>query len=303
MTLLERIHKLFFYECWACAVRALPEEAEDRLPDDGVRKRYRLLPTDGRHWAADPFLFSQGGKTFLFFEYMALHQRRACIACCQVTAEGFSQIRPVLCEPWHLSYPAVFAAGGEIYMIPESLESRAVTLYRAVEFPLRWERAAVLIRNFAAVDTTPYWEEGRCRLLLYDPDEPANRLRRLYTATLELNPPHLTGLRAAREYPEKLGRPAGAPFPQGGGLVRPTQDCRQRYGGAIRFCAFSGEGERYAEQCVGVLSPASVETGLPQRALGLHTINRGGGLEAIDLFYRRFSPLKPFRALKRRLFP
>ena len=56
---------------------------------------------------------------------------------------GYRQV--VLDEPFHLSYPYVFEFEGEHYMVPESHQDRSLRLYRAVDFPTRWEHACNLI--------------------------------------------------------------------------------------------------------------------------------------------------------------
>ena len=51
----------------------------------------------------------------------------------------------MLAEPFHLSYPYVFAWRGEYYMVPECHAAGAVRLYRAAEFPTRWVQVADLL--------------------------------------------------------------------------------------------------------------------------------------------------------------
>jgi hypothetical protein len=63
-------------------------------------------------------------------------------------------------EPWHLSYPFVFQWQGQAYMLPEGYGSGALRLYRAVEFPLHWEFAAMLVDR-PLIDTSLVEWEGR----------------------------------------------------------------------------------------------------------------------------------------------
>jgi hypothetical protein len=63
-------------------------------------------------------------------------------------------------EPWHLSYPFIFQWQGQAYMVPEGYGSGALRLYKAVEFPLRWEFAAVLVDR-PLIDTSLVEWEGR----------------------------------------------------------------------------------------------------------------------------------------------
>ncbi len=295
------LHKWFVYDSWAVAWRVLPDTHAPYPASGGETPRYRVLDAGRGHWLADPFLLSHGGRVWLFFEYMPLHSKSASIGCCTLSRGGPGPIQPVLEGPCHLSYPAVFEYGGEIYMLPESLGSRSVTLYRAADFPHRWEAAAALLTNFDAVDTTPQLDSESVTLFIYDPDAPHNALRRLYTARLDPSKLILGPLTERAAYPAPLGRPAGLPFRQNGERVRPTQDGTRRYGGSVRYLAYGEQDGRWIEREAGTLCPGDVASDLPFRARGLHTINRGGGFEVIDLYYERFSLLKPVRALLRRL--
>ena len=293
------LSKLFYYESWAIAWRVTDDPD---YPADPGPVSYTVMPTDRNHWAADPFLISHNGKTWLFFEYMPLHSNSASVACCELTEKGPGPVSVVLRTKGHLSYPAVFQTGDSFCMIPETLDTGAVSLYRADPFPTHWEKVCDLLSPFDSVDSTPFTRDGKLLLFLYDPDEPDHRLRKLYAADLSVQPPVLSGVRLLSEYPEKTGRPAGTPFVLPNGTsVRPTQDCRILYGGSIRYLSFTEDGGAFKEEETGTLSPSSVESDLPYKVLGIHTVNRCGQFEAVDLFYRRFSLLKPLKALIRRL--
>ena len=203
------LSKLFYYECWTVAWRTVQDP---EYPKDPGPVSYAVVPTDREHWAADPFLVEDGGTTWLFFEYMPLHSNRASIACCELTDKGPGPVRTALQTDGHLSYPAVFRSGGSFYMVPETLDTHAVSLYRADPFPTGWKKVSDLLSGFDSVDSTPYLSDGELSLFLYDPDEPDHKLRKLCTATLSAEEPALSDVRFLADYPEKTGRPAGTPF-------------------------------------------------------------------------------------------
>jgi hypothetical protein len=96
-------------------------------------------------FVADPFLWPQpdaspNGKLFMFFETKSLHNMQGDIGAAVSSDGGFSfqPLGVVLDEPWHLSYPFVFAHKGAIYMVPEGSKSRTLRLYKAVDFPKAW---------------------------------------------------------------------------------------------------------------------------------------------------------------------
>ena len=68
---------------------------------------------------------------------------------------------PVLEEPYHLSYPFVFAREGAVWMVPESSINGTVDLYRATAFPGGWVKEATLLSGLTAGDVTLLEQGGR----------------------------------------------------------------------------------------------------------------------------------------------
>lgn len=120
---------------------------------------------------ADPFLAPpQSDRVlYLFFELMiAAHGNRsdACgvIAVANSTDGGGSwqYDRIVIHDAQiHLSYPLVLTQGSEYFLIPETYQANQVRLYRAVEFPYRWELETVLLEGMPFSDATLVQYENR----------------------------------------------------------------------------------------------------------------------------------------------
>lgn len=66
-----------------------------------------------------------------------------------------------LAEDFHLSFPYLFEYLGELYMCPETCETRDIRLYRCIDFPLEWELAEKLFDNVEAADTMIFQHDGR----------------------------------------------------------------------------------------------------------------------------------------------
>src|SRR6185312_12504981 len=82
------------------------------------------------------------------------------ISVLQVKPDGrIGSAQRALERPYHLSYPFVFEHEGSAYMIPETLGSRRIELYRAKAFPFEWELVHILKEDIDAVDTT-LWIQG-----------------------------------------------------------------------------------------------------------------------------------------------
>jgi hypothetical protein len=179
---------------------------------------------------------------------------------------------------YHLSYPFVFQNGGEWYMLPETSENRTVELWRATEFPWRWELDKVLLRDVVAVDPTLLEHDGRLWLFLNLNETGASHeeLFLFHADSLhdEWRPhpmnPVVSDLRRAR--------PAGGFFVEAGQLYRPAQDCSADYGSAIWLHRVDVLDEHeYRETPVRRID-ASWHPG----ATSTHTISRAGGFDAID---------------------
>lgn len=112
-------------------------------------------------FVADPFVVRTDDHWWLFFEVLHATLRRGQIGVA-VSRNGWEweYCRIVLDEPFHLSYPLVFEWNGAYYMTPETASQRQVRLYRAVDFPFRWEYVATLLEDDDYLDPTPFFYQG-----------------------------------------------------------------------------------------------------------------------------------------------
>ncbi|MGB9499829.1 MAG: hypothetical protein ACKVE4_08790 [Dissulfuribacterales bacterium] len=118
------------------------------------------LPIDAKT-LADPFLLKHKDKLFLFYEVVlnSVPAAKIGVSVYDATKDKWIFQSIVLEEPFHLSYPYVFTHGSDIFMIPESKQSKSVRLYRATDFPCKWELEKVLIQNKKFVDSSIiYWQ-------------------------------------------------------------------------------------------------------------------------------------------------
>jgi hypothetical protein len=188
-----------------------------------------------------------------------------------------------------MSYPYVFAFDDEILCVPETSMAGDVRLYRAVEFPDRWELAATLIKGFPAVDSTLFQYGGMWWLLCGRHGKLSKVELYAWYATSLFGPwtPHpLNPVKCD----VRSSRPAGRPFMVAGSFCRPAQDCSRTYGGAIainRIVKLSPT--TFEEELVGRIEPDS--TG-PYRH-GIHTVCPVDGVTLIDGKRTRFHVAAP----------
>jgi hypothetical protein len=185
----------------------------------------------------------------------------------------------VLEEPWHLSYPFLIRHAGQIWMMPESLADRSVSLYRADPFPHRWVREATLLSNIGASDATIIRHGGRFWMLasIWDGEGSWSDTLSIFSAADLFGPwePH-----AANPVliDQASARSAGNIVERHGKLWRPVQDLTNGPGTGIGLAEIIRLDQENYEQKVRAVIRAPGDW--PGRRL--HTLNRAGRLECID---------------------
>ncbi len=262
----------------------------DRPPTDFVdidaRPQVRVLaPYDRRRFLADCFVAGRDGKTFVFFEDFDYRRGRGVIGVAPLDGRGPLRARMALEEPHHLSYPQVFEHGGTFYCLPESVYARVVRLYRAVEFPYRWEPAATLVEDFAAVDPTLVFYDGRWWLFCTNLDEGYHSHVYVWHAGHLFGPWQQHAANPVKVDVRSAG-PAGPLFVHRGVLYRPAQDCSRVYGGCIRLNRIERlTTHEFKEVPAGTIRPP----GGPY-SQGLHTIAAWDGTCVVDVMRYVFNP-------------
>lgn len=247
---------------------------------------WRVLPDDGRRFYADPFPLDAQGRTVLFVEEYPHATGKALISAVAFGPEGpEGPPRPVLEEPWHLSYPFVFERDGAVWMVPEASSNGTVDLYRARSYPGGWVREATLLSDVAASDATLLERDGRWWLFATvrdgatarDPHGAFSDVLCLWSAPDFRGPfvPHpanpvLIDIAAAR--------PAGRVVSRNGALIRPVQDGRGGYGAALALARIDRlDEEGFSQTVETILRPGPLWPGSR-----LHTLNRSRDFEFID---------------------
>lgn len=243
-----------------------------------------IIPGKDRYWG-DPFIVQRGAEYYVFIEEKIYEARRGRIVCLRLDGDGRLLSQQVALErDYHISYPFIFEQDGETFMIPETAEQRTVELYRCRRFPDRWEFVRNLMSDIYAVDATLLQQAGRTWLFanVREPGGSSLNSLHIYSAdslTAEKWTPHA---RNPVVQDIRWARPAGRIFADGGNLIRPSQDCSERYGYAIRFNRITRLTEaEYEEVPEAAFEPPG------GKVLATHTFNQAGELTVIDAIIRR----------------
>lgn len=206
---------------------------------------FKALSPDLPHTYADPFLFSWNDQLLVFCEELPAKSERAHISVFTLDEKGELQaIQKVLQTDFHLSFPYVFSYEGAFYMLPAAHESRKITLYRAVDFPYKWESCVDLMEEVVATDSVLFYKDDFWWLFtnLAAPTRPT--ADNLYTLNDELYLFYRKELLSGEwtAHPQnpvirdvRCGRNAGAVFEVAGKCFRPAQICTPIYGYGIQL--------------------------------------------------------------------
>ena len=241
---------------WFLAIK----ERGDDLFD--LSKGLEVIEAPNHNTYADPFLLGN----YLFFENF--DHEKGVIACIEMKDGVFSDPVTVLERPYHLSYPYLLEDEGEIYMIPETLGSNTIEIYRARPFPYRWEFVTVIMKGVAAVDTNiiKYGNE----YFLFSTFHGDNNLEIHKSSNL------FEGWKLVRRVQIENSRGAGNIFEHEGKLIRPVQrSTKELYGQGIIFREITVD--PYTEKEIHRIDPDWME-GL----IGTHTFNFNDKYVVVD---------------------
>jgi hypothetical protein len=278
------IRRLFVRDAWRLWIARSPGE-----PDPARLASGHAVGRPGQ-LVADPHLVTRDGKTFLFCEEAdrewGSHAALGRLSVAQLAADGpMLPFRTVLSDREHLSFPFVFQADHEWFLIPESEAHREVRLYRSVTWPDVWELDRVLLGGVAYVDVVVHHHDNRWWMFAARPcyrGGPADTLD-IYSADNVRGPwvPHLRNpvIRDVR-----CARAAGAIQRIGRRLIRPAQNGARHYGGSIELREIvTLTTTEYEER-----AHAAVVPGWSHRIRGAHSWSYADGWLATDIAVREF---------------
>lgn len=270
-----------FAESWNVAWRKKPSGSI--LSDKTTM--FNIIKNSNDFWAADPFLFSYNGDTYIFAELYDYKLCRGCIGFCKWNGNTFGKWEKVITENYHLSYPFIFEENNEIFIIPESGADKSLYLYRAVDFPYKWERCKTIKTGVIYGDTTLFRYEGKCYALAYDVSSDIYALELIsFNKGFESKP-------ITDNENVNLKRPAGKIFFINDEMMRPAQKCINNYGEGLVFYKICFNNGKYVENKVKTVLPNEFDFSKKIILDGMHTYNSNNEFEIIDLKTRRFNLL------------
>ncbi len=271
--------RLFRHRQWNIGVLRVPVGALlcPGAYQDGNIEWFSL--DDREKFLSDPFGVARHGTIHVVCEYFGYRSGKGHICTLDYSDHGFTrQPEQAIKLSIHMSYPFLVEDAGEIYCIPETSYAGEVALFRAVEFPRRWSKVAVLVEHFGGVDPTVFRHGGRWWLTCTEKGRDADVKLWVWHAP-DLRGPWTAHARNPVKTDVRGARPGGVPFVHEGVLYRPAQDCSKTYGWRIVIQRVrSLTPTEFVEEPVTVLE-ASGDSPFP---LGRHTLTPVGDVVLID---------------------
>ena len=171
------IKKLAGYEAvfsWGVRKRV---KGQELFEDNGSEAPFKIFPHSENYWYADPLLCEYEDHQVVFMECMDRRTNIGSIG--YVDLKEYHQIDPqvkiVIKEKYHMSFPMTFLWGDELYLLPETEMNDSLVLYRCTSFPDQWEKVAELLQGHKIVDSVLIKMEGNKASFLaseYNPEDP-----------------------------------------------------------------------------------------------------------------------------------
>ena len=295
---MNKLRKLFFADRWTIAYRINKDKHEHFFIDkNGSLFTFVRFPKG--FWGADPFLWKDGEKIYLFCEYTCEKKSKAFIA--------YKEIYPVEENKWnvayefkgHTSYPCLFEFNGSIFMVPETTFNSDVVLLKFNKNGKKWSYYSTLCSGINAPDTTFLVYNKKPYVFIYEILDLNHR--KLHLCELDSNLRTIKKDNYIKEYFLPDGRPGGNCFNLNKKNIRVIQPGINLYGEKLVFSSFDFNNGQYCENAIYEICPSDIRINR-KTVLGIHTYNKIDNVEVVDLFIKgHFDLFRPLKIMFKRL--
>lgn len=260
-----------------------------------------LKLSDKNRWFADPFIYSRGGKTYVFMEIFQKDKNYAGIGYSELVDGKLTEPRIVIDTGYHMSFPLIIEYNDRILMIPEISAVGKVSAFECVDFPDKWVESDCIIDREGLYDSVvfDYQNEYYMFTSAFSGGVYGSKL---FLIKLKEDGAFLKEAER-KEISEdyKISREAGKMLCCGGCLYRVAQDCSNNdYGRALEFLKVENMSvDGYSEKMYKEINVSDIKTVSHVRGIaGTHTYNRDGEFEVIDFKLCTFSLKSTLQKIK-----
>lgn len=280
------IKELFIEEFWEIAYRDIEQGTVFETNDFS---NCHFIHATKRYWYADPMLLKKNEDTYLFVEAYDNSNGKGSIAYSKLVNGRFTKPKVIIEESFHLSYPYVFEYEGNTFIMPETSGDKCIQLYKATDFPEKWEKYERVLEIKNAVDTVFLDNRRLLTSILMNNYEKTTRLQ-----LIDLKNETLSFCTEENQ----TSRGAGKLFKYNGKLIRPAQNATGGvYGKGLLFYEVTDMENYKEEEWFRFDSKSVVANGV----LGVHTYAKSENLEVIDCKKKRFNIYIIFYIIKNKI--
>lgn len=291
---MEKLHSLFFHDQWAIGIiHGAIQDLAASGPSD-PKLTWLIEPATRNDFFADPFALETPDGIYILYEYMDHTQPVGRICYSKFSRDLDLLESGVVFQPgYHISYPFLLQDQDSIYCLPEAGAAKRLSLFKAVNFPTKWEEISTISDNIRAVDPTIFKHDNLWWIAYTDGAIDENSALCLMYSQ-EITGPWKFHQMNPVKMDVRSSRPAGAVFRNGENLYRPGQDCSQTYGWAVAINLVTQlTPTEFKEETVNVIKPFTKGP----YTKGLHTVCPLENHTVVDARRRVFVP----SVFKRRL--
>lgn len=269
---------------------------------------FKILPNPWWGWCADPFLFENEDKIYIFAEIWNYFKQRGEIGYFQITGkQADHKWHIIIQERYHMSYPMIWRDHKGIHLCAETCGNNDLHLYHCVNFPNKWKKGNVLISNMKLADSTFWFEKNGDPQYCFTYEIKGINKGILYQYKMN----NLTIKNSTSKVvtdDARIARPGGMFSACGNKVYRVAQDCSKSYGQNLCFLEVISM-EPYKEKLRNIVSYQHFPK--VKHCIGIHTYNRLEDYETIDFriyklgfinfigTYMRFAARRIKRAFKK----
>lgn len=273
------IKDMLIKEEWCVAIRK--RDNAMLYQDGGLDREFFVLKNSLRYWAADPFIVSDQGKDYLFFEMFDRFKSKGLIGYREIVGGKIGKMQIAYEADCHLSFPFIFKKDDKFFMMPESSEGNTLDILETDSFPVGWKISSNIVSDRKLVDSSLFEKNGELFLFTQE-------LKNGYQFDqLDLYLIDNRKLVPSKNNPIVISlfnsRLAGRVFENDGEIIRVSQDCSEGYGTQINFnrvVDFSLD--NYKEELFKSIAVYDVKKSNSRQYFGLHTYNFNENYEVVD---------------------
>ena len=189
-------------------------------------KKVILFKSPTTEFWADPFLFINKKKKYIFFEKFLKKKNKGILSVGELKNNKLINIKDILNKDYHLSYPFVFKRGKSFFLIPETHENKRLEVYISKKFPYDWSLYSTAFHGEIVADPTILSHKNNLWLFINKTKNKLNKLNKdLYI--YQIDSLKLTKITPHEKNPviSNLigGRNAGNFFIKNNKIYRPSQ--------------------------------------------------------------------------------